>query len=288
MKAIIYHNPSCATSRKVLGFIRDAGVEPQIIPYVKEPPSKAELADLLARMNLAPRELLRRRGTPYDELGLGNPSLSDADLIDAMVKHPILIERPIVVTDRGVALCRPPEKVHALLAGAPEATPATGEAVTSASASPRKKAPAAASRTKAQPILLFRVSLDPKHTREIAILGSKSLDHFAEAIIAAFGFDFDHAFGFYSDLSDYVYHSEIKYELFADIGDAGPGSLSVKKTKIAEAFAIPDAKMTFLFDYGDEWLFRVERIGAGQKEPDKTYPLVLKRVGKAPKQYEER
>jgi len=287
MKAVIYHNPSCATSRKVLGFMREAGVEPQIIPYVKEPPTKAELVDLLARMKLAPRELLRRRGTPFDELGLGDKSLSDAELIDAMVKHPILIERPIVVTDRGVALCRPPEKVHALLAGVVSKPPAAkGKAATSGSAVSRKKVAAAPGNAKAQPILLFRVSLDPKHYREIEILGSTSLYHFAEAIVGAFGFDFDHAFGFYSDLSDYVYHSEIKYELFFDLGDAGPGTQSVKKTKIVEAFAAPDAKMTFLFDYGDEWLFAVERIGAGQKEPDKSYPRVVKRVGKAPKQYE--
>jgi arsenate reductase len=284
MKVVIYHNPSCATSRKVLGFIREAGVEPTIIPYVKEPPTKAELLDLLARMKLAPRDLLRKRGTPYDELGLADASLSDAALVEAMLKHPILIERPIVVTDRGVALCRPPETVHDLLAGAsPEPPPTKGEVETGASTPPRKKPTAA--RAKAQPILLFRVSLDPKHYREIEILGSKSLYHFAEAIIGAFGFDFDHAFGFYSDLSDYVYHSEIKYELFVDIGDADPESKSVKKTKIAEAFAAPDAKMTFLFDYGDEWLFEVARIGAGKTEPGKTYPLVVKSVGKAPKQY---
>jgi arsenate reductase len=268
MKVVIYHNPSCATSRKVLGFIREAGVEPTIIPYVKEPPTKADLIDLLARMKLPPREILRRRGTPHDELGLGDPTLSDAHLIDAMLKYPILIERPIVVTDLGVALCRPPEKVHALLTGAAEPIPGKGEA-----------AAGAVPRAKAQPILLFRVSLDPKHTREIAILGSKSLYHFAEAIVAAFGFDFDHAFGFYSDVSDYIFHSEIKYELFVDLGDADPESRSVKKTKTAEAFAAPDAEMTFLFD------FRVERIGAGQKEPGKTYPLVVKSVGKAPKQY---
>jgi arsenate reductase len=285
MKVVIYHNPSCATSRKVLGFIRDAGFEPTIIPYVKEPPTEAELKDLLARMKLSPRELLRRRGTPYDELGLGDASLSDADLIDAMVRHPILIERPIVVTDHGVALCRPPERVHTLLAGeSPKTPPAKGEAETGSSTPPRKKQ--ATPRAKAQQTILLRVSLDPKHYREIEIPDGKSLYHLAEAIVAAFGFDFDHAFGFYSDLSDYVYHSEIKYELFFDLGDAGPGTQSVKKTKIMEAFAAPDAKLTFLFDYGDEWLFAVERIGTGQKDPGKTYPLVVKSVGKAPKQYE--
>jgi arsenate reductase len=283
MKVTIYHNPSCATSRKVLGWIREAGFEPKIVPYVKEPPTKAELVDLLARMKLAPREVLRRRGTPYDELELADPNLSDDALIDAMVKHPILIERPIVVTDHGVALCRPPEKVHDLLSGATVGR--TDGAAAGTIARPGKKAAAAPSRAKAQGTLVFRVSLDPKHFREIEIPGNKSLYHFAEAIVGAFSFDFDHAFGFYSDLSDYVYHSEIKYELFVDIGEADPGSLSVEKTKIAAAFAAPDAKMTFLFDYGDEWLFRVERIGAGEKDPAKSYPLVVKSVGKAPKQY---
>lgn len=128
MKVVIYHNPSCATSRKVLGLVREAGIEPTIIPYLKEPPSKQELVDLLARMKLSPRALLRRRGTPYDELGLGNSSLSDPDLIDAMVKHPVLIERPIVVTDKGAALCRPPERVHDLLSSASSPAPAEAEA----------------------------------------------------------------------------------------------------------------------------------------------------------------
>lgn len=140
MKVVIYHNPSCATSRKVLGFIREAGVEPTIIPYVKEPPTRAELVDLLSRMKLPPREILRRRGTPYDELGLGDPNLSDADLIDAMLKHPILIERPIVVTDLGVALCRPPERVHALLSARPsEPVQAKDKAGSGKSGTTRKK-----------------------------------------------------------------------------------------------------------------------------------------------------
>lgn len=117
MGVTIYHNPSCGTSRKVLGFLRDAGIEPQIVLYLKEPPTKAVLIDLLKRMRMTPRELLRRRGTPYDELGLGDESLSDAALIEAMVKHPILIERPIVVTEKGVVLCRPPERVYEILPG---------------------------------------------------------------------------------------------------------------------------------------------------------------------------
>jgi arsenate reductase len=117
MGVTIYHNPSCQTSRKVLGFIRDAGIEPQIILYLKDPPTKAVLADLLKRMKMTPRELLRKRGTPYDELDLGDPNIPDADLIDAMIKHPALIERPIVMTDKGVVLCRPPERVHDVLPG---------------------------------------------------------------------------------------------------------------------------------------------------------------------------
>jgi arsenate reductase (glutaredoxin) len=125
MPVVIYHNPSCGTSRKVLGFIRDAGIEPDIVLYLKDPPTKSRLVDLLARMKLSPRDILRRRGTPYDELGLGNPNLSDADLLEAMVKNPILIERPIVVTDRGVALCRPPELVQDLLSEKPSRSSAT-------------------------------------------------------------------------------------------------------------------------------------------------------------------
>jgi arsenate reductase len=114
----IYHNPKCATSRKVLGMIRDAGIEPRIIEYLKTPPSRAELVDLLRQMGMKPRALLRRRGTPYDQLGLDNAGKSDAALIDAMLAHPILIERPVVAGPGGVRLCRPPEKVKEALAGA--------------------------------------------------------------------------------------------------------------------------------------------------------------------------
>ncbi|MHB8884205.1 MAG: arsenate reductase (glutaredoxin) [Methylovirgula sp.] len=115
MGVTIYHNPSCGTSRKVLGFLRDAGIEPTIILYLKTPPTKAELTELLKRMKIKPRALLRRRGTPYDELGLGDEGLTDAALVDAMVEHPILIERPIVVTEKGAVLCRPPERVYEIL-----------------------------------------------------------------------------------------------------------------------------------------------------------------------------
>ncbi len=114
-EVVIYHNPSCTTSRKVLGMIRDAGVEPRVIEYLKTPPSRAELLDLLHRMGLAPRQILRRRGTPYDELGLGDPAKTDDALIDAVLAHPILMERPVVVGPRGVRLCRPPERVREVL-----------------------------------------------------------------------------------------------------------------------------------------------------------------------------
>lgn len=124
MGVTIYHNPSCQTSRKVLGFLRDAGIEPQIVLYLKEPPSAAKLAELLKRMKIVPRDLLRRRGTPYDELGLDDKGLSDEALIAAMVKHPILIERPIVVTEKGAVLCRPPERVYDVLPQKPAAAKA--------------------------------------------------------------------------------------------------------------------------------------------------------------------
>jgi arsenate reductase len=111
----IYHNASCGTSRKVLGMLRQSGNEPKIIEYLKTPPSKAELKNLLKQMGMTPRQLLRRRGTPFDELGLGDPAKTDEQLIDAILAHPILMERPVVVSDKGVRLCRPPEKVLELL-----------------------------------------------------------------------------------------------------------------------------------------------------------------------------
>jgi arsenate reductase len=111
----IYHNPACTTSRKVLGMIRDAGVEPRVIEYLKTPPSRTELLSLLSRMGISPRALLRRRGTPYDELGLADTAKTDDSLIDAILAHPILMERPVVVGPRGVRLCRPPERVQKVL-----------------------------------------------------------------------------------------------------------------------------------------------------------------------------
>ncbi len=109
-ETIIYHNPNCGTSRKVLGLLRDAGLEPTIIEYLKTPPTRAELVSLLARMGKTPRQILRRKGTPYDELGLGDMTKSDDSLIGAILAHPILLERPVGGTQRGVRLCRPAEE----------------------------------------------------------------------------------------------------------------------------------------------------------------------------------
>lgn len=112
---IIYHNPECGTSRNVLGLIRNAGIEPHVIEYLKTPPSRALLVQLIDRAGITPRELLREKGTPYAELGLGDASLSDEALIDAMMAHTILINRPLVVLPLGVKLCRPSEAVLDLL-----------------------------------------------------------------------------------------------------------------------------------------------------------------------------
>jgi len=115
MDVIIYHNPKCGTSRNVLGLIRNAGIEPHIIEYLKCPPTRTLLKQLIARAGLTPRQLLREKGTPYAELGLGDPALSDDALLDAMITHPILINRPIVVTPQGVRLCRPSDLVLDIL-----------------------------------------------------------------------------------------------------------------------------------------------------------------------------
>ncbi|WP_308720764.1 arsenate reductase (glutaredoxin) [Komagataeibacter xylinus] len=115
MTVTIYHNPACGTSRNVLALIRNSGEEPRIIEYLKTPPSRAELVDLIARMGVPVRAILREKGTPFHELGLDNPALTDDALIDAMIAHPILINRPIVVTPLGVKLCRPSEVVLDIL-----------------------------------------------------------------------------------------------------------------------------------------------------------------------------
>ena len=117
MTIAIYHNPACGTSRNVLGLIRNSGEEPRIIEYLKTPPSRAELAELIRRMGITARELLRRKGTPYDALGLDDPTLTEDQLLDAMMAHPALINRPIVVTPLGVRLCRPSEAVLDILPG---------------------------------------------------------------------------------------------------------------------------------------------------------------------------
>ena len=112
---VIYHNPECGTSRNVLGLIRNAGIEPHVVEYLKSPPSRALLVELIDRAGITPRELLREKGTPYAELGLGDTSLPDSELVDAMMAHPVLINRPLVISPLGVKLCRPSEAVLDLL-----------------------------------------------------------------------------------------------------------------------------------------------------------------------------
>jgi arsenate reductase len=111
----IYHNPACGTSRNTLALIRNSGVEPRVIEYLKTPPDRATLESLIARMSIRPRALLREKGAPYAELGLGSGRWTDAELIDHMLRFPILINRPIVVTPWGVKLCRPSEAVLDIL-----------------------------------------------------------------------------------------------------------------------------------------------------------------------------
>ncbi|RZJ08097.1 MAG: arsenate reductase (glutaredoxin), partial [Haliea sp.] len=111
----IYHNPACGTSRTVLALIRQSGVEPEVIEYLVTPPSRVTLEGIIAAIGAPVRDLLRQKGTPYDELGLGEPRWTDAQLIDAMLLHPMLINRPIVITPRGTRLCRPSETVLDLL-----------------------------------------------------------------------------------------------------------------------------------------------------------------------------
>ena len=115
MDVVIYHNPDCGTSRNTLGLIRNAGIEPHVIEYLKCPPSREMLVQLIARMGITARDLLRQKGTPYADLGLGDPALTEDQLLDAMMAHPILINRPIVVSPKGVRLCRPSEAVLDLL-----------------------------------------------------------------------------------------------------------------------------------------------------------------------------
>lgn len=115
---IIYHNPECGTSRNALAMIRNAGIEPHVVEYLKTPPSRSQLESLIARAGIGARALLREKGTPFADLGLGDEGLSDAALIDAMMAHPILINRPLVVSPLGVKLCRPSEAVLDLIPAA--------------------------------------------------------------------------------------------------------------------------------------------------------------------------
>lgn len=117
MTVTIYHNPACGTSRNVLGLIRNSGEEPLVVEYLKTPPERSELVALIRRMGMPVRDLLRRKGTPYDALGLDAPGWTDDQLIDLMRAHPILINRPVVVTPLGVRLCRPSEVVLDILPG---------------------------------------------------------------------------------------------------------------------------------------------------------------------------
>jgi len=115
MRVTIYHNPACGTSRNTLAILRNAGIEPQVIEYLKTPPGRERLVALIAAMDMPVRDLLRQKGSPYDELGLAEDRWTDDELIDFMVAHPILMNRPVVVTELGTALCRPKEKVYPLI-----------------------------------------------------------------------------------------------------------------------------------------------------------------------------
>ena len=118
MDVVVYHNPACGTSRNTLALVRHAGVEPHVVEYLKTPPTRAMLASLIERMGVPVRAVIREKGTPYGELGLADPSLTDDQLLDAMIAHPILINRPIVVSPLGVRLCRPSEVVLDILPAA--------------------------------------------------------------------------------------------------------------------------------------------------------------------------
>ena len=115
MSITIYHNPNCGTSRKVLARLQELGHEPKVVEYLKTPPTREEMKQLLSGMGMKPRDILRRKGTPYDELNLDNGALSDDQILDALGAHPILMERPVVVTPRGTRVCRPAEKLDEIL-----------------------------------------------------------------------------------------------------------------------------------------------------------------------------
>ncbi len=115
MDATIYHNPKCSTSRNVLAILQDKGVKTQVVEYLKTPPSRVQMKRLLKDMGMKPRDILRCSGTPYDELGLDNPALTDEQILDALEAHPILMQRPVVVTAKGTRLCRPIERLAEIL-----------------------------------------------------------------------------------------------------------------------------------------------------------------------------
>ena len=125
MDVVIYHNPDCGTSRNTLALIRHSGIEPTVVEYLRDPPSREQLVAMIAAAGLGVRDALRRKGTPYDDLGLDDPTLTDDQLLDAMLAHPVLINRPFVVTDTGTRLCRPSEVVLEILP--PLAQPFTKE-----------------------------------------------------------------------------------------------------------------------------------------------------------------
>ena len=130
----IYHNPACGTSRNTLALIRNSGTEPEVIEYLRTPPGKGQLQQLLAAMGIPARELLRQKGTPYEEMGLGDPKWTEDELMDFMVQHPILMNRPVVVTPLGAKLCRPSEMVLDILPNGQKGafTKEDGEAVINA------------------------------------------------------------------------------------------------------------------------------------------------------------
>nr|WP_298796862.1 arsenate reductase (glutaredoxin) [uncultured Acetobacter sp.] len=115
MTVTLYHNPACGTSRTVLGLIREAGIEPEVVLYLKTPPSREKLVELVTHTDLTARDLLRQKGTLYEELGLNTPTVTDDQILDAIAAHPALLNRPIVVTEKGAAACRPADTVLRLL-----------------------------------------------------------------------------------------------------------------------------------------------------------------------------
>lgn len=115
MSVTIYHNPDCGTSRTVLAALREAGHEPHVIEYLKQPPSRQTMKSLLSSMGMAPRDILRRKGTPFEELGLDDPALTDDQILEALAAHPILMERPVVQTPLGVRVCRPADRLQEIL-----------------------------------------------------------------------------------------------------------------------------------------------------------------------------